>query len=254
MHSNVPIPALIVEDEQNAKEALEGLLQKFCPEVNVLGWARSVDEAVEQVLQKKPKLLFLDIQLGEEQSFALFNRVQVHDLSLIFTTAYDQFAVDAFRLAAVDYLLKPINPLHLQEAVQKALKATSSSQESVALEALLANFSRQETKPTKITLATAEMVHVVELSSIVKCQSSGNYTVFHFNDTELLVSKTLKEFDDQLARCGFFRAHRSWLINTAFIAGYDKREGGCVVMKDTTRVPVSPAKKDQLLEIIEGLL
>lgn len=245
------ITALIIEDEESTKDALVKLILKFCPEVELIGWAKNVDQAVDEIETKKPSLLFMDIQLGEQLSFEILEKVDTSTLDVIFTTAYDQFAVDAFRLSAVDYLLKPINPHQLVEAVSKVIKKKKENQAFRSLDVLLNNLSSDERRNKKIVLSTTDMMHIVEIDTIVKCQSSGNYTIFYFADKkDLLISRTLKEFDDQLSSQGFFRIHRSWLINASFIVGYDKREGGCVVMKDQSRLPVSPNKKEELLKLI----
>ncbi|MEM9326552.1 MAG: LytTR family DNA-binding domain-containing protein [Bacteroidota bacterium] len=245
--------AVIVEDEVNAKEALQQLLVQYCPQVEVISHARTLDEASEALLKYDPKVVFMDIQLGKEMVFSLFEKVDMHRSHVIFTTAYNEFAVEAFRLAAVDYLLKPINPSRLTEAVKKA-ESMEASLRSLEINALLANL-RDNTSPRKIVLSTADMIHVVHLGDILHCQASQNYTTFNLRSAPpIIVSKTLKAFDELLTPQGFFRVHKSWLINLEYVKAYDKREGGKCIMADGSEIPVSPQRREQLLLLLQQLL
>ena len=243
---------IIVEDEINAKEALERLLAQYCPFVNVIAHARTLKEASQALQEFKPKLIFLDIQLGKEKVFSLFEEIDSSQTHVIFATAYDQYAVEAFRLAAVDYLLKPVNPERLTEAVKKA-QARESGRQSLELKALITNF-QQSKKARKIVLSTAEMMHVVDLENIVSCQSSQNYTTFNLqNGHDIIVSRTLKEFEEILSPQGFYRIHKSWLVNLSFVKAYDKREGGRCIMTNGTEIPVSPLKKEGFLSLLQAI-
>ncbi|MEO1253338.1 MAG: LytTR family DNA-binding domain-containing protein [Bacteroidota bacterium] len=250
MHSD-HIKTLIVEDEPSASQNLVNLLKQHSPQVDVLEICETVNEGIEAINNHRPELVLLDIQLGSKTSFELLDQVAYRDFHIVFITAYNEYAVKAFQFSAVDYILKPINPIRLKESMQKVKKQVQTKNVSSMLSVLMDNLS-PNTKPKKIVLSTSEMVHVIELQNIIKCQSSVNYTVFYLSDgKELIISKTLKEFDDQLSGRGFFRVHRSWLINEEHIAGYDKREGGYVVMKDQSKLPVSPKKKEELIMLIK---
>jgi len=244
---------LIVEDEPSASQNLQNLLNKYVPEVEVIGISENVKDAIQKINSSQPDLILLDIQLGDQTSFEVLEKVDLEKFDVIFVTAYNNYALKAFQYSAVDYLLKPINPILLQKAVRKSAEKRKNINASLMLNTLLDNLKGKSKSLEKIVLSTAEMMHVVEVDSIVKCQSSGNYTTFYFKDgKQLVISRTLKEFDEQLSDSGFFRVHRSWLVNQSYIIGYDKREGGGVVLKDQSRLPVSPTKKEELLILLEN--
>ncbi|MEM6643815.1 MAG: LytTR family DNA-binding domain-containing protein [Bacteroidota bacterium] len=246
-----PIKTIIIEDEPSASQNLINLLMLNTPEVEVIKVVENVADGIEAIVGLRPYLVLLDIQLGSQTSFELLEKVAHLNFQIIFITAYNQYALEAFRFSAIDYLLKPINPIRLKEAIQKASDRLSAEKKSSMLDVLIDNLSLGS-RPKKIVLSTADMVHVVELSTIIKCQSSVNYTIFYLTDgKELIISRTLKEFDEQLSGNGFFRVHRSWLINEEHIIGYDKREGGYVVMSDKTKLPVSSMKRDELMKLIK---
>ena len=245
------ITTVIVEDEPSASQNLQNLLAKHSPAVAIVATCKDVQEGISAINEYKPQLVILDIQLGTQSSFEILERVDHTDFKIIFVTAYNEYAVRAFQFSAVDYVVKPIHPERLQQAVQKVSDQITAKNMSSMMQVLMENMSGNQPRLKKIVLSTSDMVHVVEIANIVKCQSSGNYTVFHFsNQKPLVISRTLKEFDAQLSDSGFFRVHRSWLINESHIAGYDKREGGFVVMSDHSKLPVSPKKRDQLLTLI----
>ena len=248
-----PIRTVIVEDEPSASQNLINLLNQISAEVVIVGISRSVEEGLESINRLKPDLVLLDIQLGSGSSFELLEKVGRQDFQFVFITAYSEYAVRAFQFSAVDYILKPINPERLKEALAKVSEQRRIAERSSMLSVLMDNLSNNQARPNKIVLSTADMVHVVELESIIKCQSSINYTMFYLtNGKELIISRTLKEFDEQLSGNGFFRVHRSWLINEQHIIGYDKREGGYVVMSDQSKLPVSPKKREELISLIKS--
>lgn len=244
----IEVRSLIVEDEINAREALEDLISMVCPEVRVAGYADSVDSAIRQIETLNPNLIFLDIQLGNEKSFEVLKSLPNITAQIIFITAYSDHAIEAFKFSAVDYLLKPINPERLSKAINQAKLRIEENENTFNPDTLLENLQSLN-KPKKIVLSTLEYVHVVDIQHIIKCQSSINYTVFHTKEgKEIVVSKTLKEFDQQLSPHGFFRTHKSWLINLNFVKGYNKKEGGTAVMEDGSEVPVSHSRKEGFME------
>lgn len=250
MPSNI-LRTVIVEDEPQSRKALIDILEMMCPEVAIVGTADSVEEGVKVINDQNPELLFLDIQLGNQRSFELLERLSMSNAHVVFVTAFNDFAEEAFRFSAVDYLLKPINPDRLKEAVDRVKFRAESSQPNDMLSILKENLGTSESNRKKIVLPTLEMMHVVEISQIILCHSSVNYTIFYLEDKrELLISKTLKQYEDQLTPCGFFRVHRSWLVNLEHIKGYDRREGGFLMMSNGTQVPVSTQKREELLKLI----
>ncbi len=243
---------LIIEDERSAMDALHKLIVINCPEVELIGEARTVEEGLEQIINLNPDLIMMDIQLGDEQSFKILENIPTIRSHVIFVTAFDQYAIDAFRFSAIDYLLKPVNPSRLREAIDKVVEKVKYQSTETTLNILVQNLKTEQLQARKLVLSTLERLHVVEINTIVKCQSDMNYTTFYFTDgKQLVISKTLKEFEEQLVPYDFFRIHKSWLINKHYIRGYDKTEGGYAIMEGDSKVPVSALKKEELLAIIK---
>lgn len=246
------LTAVIVDDMPQAIENLKLDLQQYCPEVEVIGEAEGVVSGAKLLNQIQPDILFLDIQLQDGSGFDLLEILPNVRFKLIFTTASDAFAIKAFRFAALDYLLKPIDPDQLTDAIQKAKTQLDDHQEQ-GIDLLLENVKTRQL-PQKIALHTLERVQVVGIDEIIRCESSGNYTQFYFaNQQKLLVTKTLKEFDKLLEGHQFLRVHQSHLINLQHLDAFVKTEGGFLLMKDGSQVPVSIRKRAVVLKRIEGL-
>jgi len=242
------IKAVIIDDLPEAVQSLRADLESYCTEIDIIGAAPSVVEGAKILKQLKPDLLFLDIQLEDGTGFDLLEILDGFSFKVIFTTALDSFAIKAFRFSAVDYLLKPIDPDELQEAVTKAKQSISADYEF-----LLENV--KEHKPLeRIALHTLEKIQIVRISDIIRCESSGNYTTFFFKDgTKLLVTKTLKEFDKLLSEHLFLRVHQSHLVNGKQIKAFVKTDGGYLQMSDGAQVPVSTRKRAGIIELLEKL-
>lgn len=237
------IKAVIIDDIPEAIEVLKTDLEKYCDNIEVVGSAEGVVTGAKTIKELNPDLVFLDIQMKDGSGFDLLEILPNTDFKLIFTTASDEYAVKAFKFSAVDYLLKPIDPDELMEAVNKI---EDQKQPADRIELLKENFQ----KPKRIALNTLEKIHIVNVDEILRCESNINYTMFYFTDeTKLLVTKTLKEFDKLLSEHGFIRVHQSHLINTKFIKEFIKSDG-YIIMKDGSRVPVSTRKKQALMDLI----
>lgn len=248
------LSAVIVEDEKRSRESLTGLLKLYCKNVNVVAEADGVRSGIEAIAMNNPDIVFLDIQMPDGSGFKLLESIKHINFSIIFTTAYDQFAIKAIKFSAIDYLLKPIFPDDLIEAVKKAEKNTISKKSQQNVEVLLENFRKPEYEPPKIVLSTAEKIHVVKVKDIIRCESDNYYTRYFFIDgKKLLISKTLKENEELLCDYNFIRPHKSHLINVLYIKSYNKQDGGFINMTDGSVVPVSRRKKEKILEIISNL-
>ena len=248
------ISAVIIEDEKKSREALQGLLQRYCPTVKVVGEAEGYRPGVELIRKHQPDVVFLDIQMPDGSGFRVLEATKEMKFEVIFTTAFDQFAIKAIKYSALDYLLKPIDPQELAQAIRKVEEKASDEAKSKNIEALLDNLQTRDEDPRKIVLSTAEKMHVIDVSDIVRCESDNYYTYFYFLDgTRILVSKTLKENEELLSHHNFIRPHKSHLINVKYIKSFIRHEGGHIVMSDGARIPVSRRKKERIMEILQNL-
>lgn len=247
--------AIIVDDEPGGRSSLQHMLHMYCPSVKVLASCASADEAYEQIQALNPDLVFLDINMPGKNGFELLEKIGSFRFSVIFTTAHDKYAVQAFRMNALDYLLKPIDPEDLQAAVAKldhGQGESATASREVQLNNLI-EVQRQGTPFNKIALPTQEGLLFIKVADIMYCRADGNYTHFHqVNRERVTVSKTLKEFDELLRDFNFFRVHQSYLVNLEQIKKYTKGEGGVVTMNDEAEIEVSRRKKEEFLQALSG--
>lgn len=248
MNMDTKIKAVIVDDEKNNCENLKELLTRYCPELEILAMAHSAREGIEAISRTKPELVFLDIQMQGGSGFDLLEQVRPVDFEVIFVTAFDQYAIRAIRFCAIDYLLKPVDILELQAAVQRAVSKIRQRDPNLAMTTLLAN-RKTGNEDLKIALPTAERILFVQVSEIIRCLGENNYTtVFLKNGASVLVSKTLKEYEELLSDKGFLRVHQSHLINHQYIRSFEKQDGGYLKMTDGASVPISRQRKPQVLQ------
>lgn len=246
------IKAVIVDDIKDSRESLKSDLKNYCPDIEIIGEADSVVSASKILKSSQPNLVFLDIQLGDGSGFDILEILGEINFNVIFTTASDAYALKAFKFSAIDYLLKPIDPDDLIAAVDKAKKSKKTDHASIDL---LMEHSKQAYKPLKrLALNTLDKIHVVNISDILRCEADVNYTQFFFADnTKLLVTKTLKEFEEMLKDHQFLRVHQSHLVNTSCIKEFVKGDGGYLVMNDGSNVPVSTRKRNSVVEALNAL-
>ncbi|WPP50758.1 LytR/AlgR family response regulator transcription factor [Catalinimonas niigatensis] len=239
------LSTIIVEDELHSREALKNLISEYCPEVSVQAVAASVKEGVELVNMLKPDLLLLDIALNQGTGFDLLKLVQKRTFDVIFTTAYEHYALRAIKFSAIDYLLKPIDLEELQISIRKVLAKQQTSSYNQQIDTLLCNLQNHNYRQHTITLTTSEGLLFVPVHEIIRLEAMGSYTQFHLiNTKKILVSKHLKEYELLLRDADFYRIHQSHLINLNEVAKYVKSEGGYVVLKDQTRIKVSNSRKE----------
>jgi two-component system LytT family response regulator len=244
------IRAIIVDDELHCINRLKELLDDQPSErVAVLGYFQTVEEGLKGIRALQPDLLFLDIRIGEQSGFDLLKEVGNHSFEVIFTTAYDRFAVQAFKFSALDYLLKPVDREDLQHALEKMKSRSSASELKQKLEAVFENMKLSSKAMKKISIPTINGLVMVPLGDIVRCQSEINYTIIYLQDKQkLVVAKTLKEYEELLADYDFFRVHNSHLINLAYIKSYQKGKGGMIRLTDGTEIEVSLRRKEEFLK------
>src|SRR6056297_777540 len=244
---------IIIDDEQQVRQTLKKMLSQLDTEIQVLGEAGNVQNGISLVKENQPDLIFLDIELTDGTGFDLLKQIEDKTFQVIFITAYHEYAINAIKFSALDYILKPFDPEDIERAIDKASKAMENEKLQIKLKAFLDNVENISKEGKKIVLNTSESVHLVNIQDIVRCQSDGNYSRFHLNGGKvLLVSKTLKHFDEMLTPFGFFRVHQSHLVNLDYLDHLQK-ENDTILMKDESTVPVSTRKKEQLISLLGSL-
>lgn len=239
--------AILVDDELYCTEVLAALLNKHCPEVEVAAEFNDPQQAVAFIRSSPPDLLFLDIEMPRLNGFDLLERVRPVNFQVIFTTAYNQYALRAIKISALDYLLKPIDAEELAAAVEKARLQRQSPQWNQF--ELMERSRKGGSTPDTIALSTQEGLHFVEVDQISHCKSEGSYTQIHFrNGEQMLLSKPIKEFEELLTGDRFMRIHHSYLINLKCVKKYFRGEGGEVLMITGQQLPVSRSRKNAFLE------
>lgn len=252
------IKAILIDDDSNLRLGMKSLLSRYSPEIEVVGEADSVESGVKLIETIKSDVLFLDIQLGDgtgfdilEQLTKLNGKVSQH---VIFITAFEQYAVKAFRFSALDYLLKPVDPEDLKQVTSKLLDAFSKNPENENIEILLENIRKKSEDFKRIVLSNSDGMQVIEIKDIIHCSSEDNYTRFHIkNKKPILISKTLKEYEELLSPHGFERVHQSHLINMAFVKSFVKKDGFFAQLIDDSLVPISQRKKDKFLSLLKNI-
>jgi len=249
-----PLKTIIVEDESRGRNALKAMLSQM-KSVQLVAEAANVDEAIEQIKKLSPDLVLLDIEMPFKNGFDLLAALPNRTFDVIFTTAYDSYAIKAIKFSAIDYLLKPIDPEELSNAIEKTAEKREIAlhQPQLQINNLLENLRTINKQNFKLSLPTSEGAIFIPIDEIVRCESDTNYTRFFIlSETRpILVSKTLKDYDDLLTDYGFCRVHHSHLINLKFIKKYIKGEGGVVVMIDGAEVEVSRRKKEVFQKSLE---
>ena len=245
--------AVIIDDLENSRITLRHDLEKYCPNIKVIGEAESVSSGVEILEKKKPEVVFLDIQMDDGTGFDILEKIEKFDFQIIFTTALDSYGIKAIKFSALDYLLKPIDPDELIEAVGKLKKHESDNVTKDSLALLLENLKDIKPSKKRIALSSADKVHMVYISDIIRCESQGSYTIFYLKDKEQIVAtKNLKEYEQLLEEFSFIRVHHSHLINFSYLKEFIKKDGGYAIMTDHSEVPVSFRKRNNLMDMING--
>ncbi len=240
--------AIIIDDEKNARILLEGMIIEYKPEIKIVDTCTNLQNGVISIYKNKPNLVFLDIEMPGQSGLELLNFFEDIEInfSIIFTTAYNQYAIQAFKLSAIDYLLKPIEPDALEAAIER-FKKHENLQNYNLLKSNLAN-----SNDLKLALPTASSIKFVSLNSILYIKGDGGYTHFFLNDgSTVMVSKTLKVYEDILKEePGFFRCHKSFIVNVKYISDYVKSDGGYLVIKNNHEIGVSHEKVAELLKLM----
>lgn len=243
------IKTIIIEDEINVREALKKMLNLIDPEIQIAGESGYVSEAIQLINAIKPDLIFMDIELEDGTGFDVLTQLTHKRSKIIFTTAYNQYAINAFKYSAVDYLLKPIDPFELQEATLRARTLINNDIEHQELLSILKN--NLENKNHKIVLKTTEQRYVIFVSDIIHLEADGAYTLFITKNTKIIVSKNLKYYEGLLDSSIFLRCHQSHLVNKTHIKGITKNDE--LLMSNSDLVSISTRKKSEIVKLIETL-
>lgn len=241
------IKAVLIEDEKNSRLVLKSILQAECPNVQILGEAGSVEEGRTLIETRNPDLVFLDVQMPDGTGFDVIAAFPDPKFKVIFVTAYSQYAIKAFKYSAIDYVLKPIERSELVAAVNKIEEIESKDQYSEKVNTLVQNRKSFE----RIALTTTEGIIFAKVKEIIRCEAESNYTTLFLDDgRKLVVSKTLKDMDEMLSSSGFYRVHKSHLVNLEHVDQFINAEGGYVQMADKSKVEVARRRKEEFLDIL----
>lgn len=252
------LTAIIVEDEPQAQQILKRYLNKYCEQVEIVGIAASSNEAYDIIVRKKPKILFLDVEISNvdspETSFDLLKRIPKYAFETIFVSAFDHYAIPAFKCYALDYLLKPVNIDELITSVKKAEELLALKATNERLAYFINSIQNPKKNIEQISIPTEEGYDFVTVAHIMYCKAKERCTeIFLADQTSFLSSQNLKHFTDILEGDEFIQVHRSFLVNLKFIKKYNKGSGGTIILKNEDRIPVSRRRKNNFLETLNSI-
>ncbi len=246
------LTAILVDDMPSALELLKSDIQSNSFDIEIIGTAKSVVEAAKLLRKTTPDILFLDIMLGDGTGFDLLEIFPDLKSKIIFVTASDEYAIRAFKFAAIDYVLKPYSLEELKNSIDKAKQHLHPDKERLGI--LRNTLSKSNQTPQKISLHTLEKISVVDVDDIIRCESDSNNTLFYLNNGQkIFVTKTLKYFADMLKELGFIRTHQSHLVNLQYIKEFIKSDGGYIMLKNGSNIPVSMRKRAEVVETISTI-
>ncbi len=244
------IKAILIDDEFNSLQNLEKKLQEFCPDVNIVAITQKPEEGILLIRQHQPEVVFLDIEMPRMSGFRLLEELGEYDFDIIFTTAYNHYSIDAIRISAFDYLVKPIGIEELQQAVERLAKS-KGTQTKEKIDILKKSLSDNRSQEDKIAISTSEGIEFVPIKNILHIESKSNYSKIYLpEDKTIMVSKILKDFEEMLLPYNFLRIHNSHLINLNYIKKYIRKNGGQVMLQDGTVIEISRRKKEEFLKMI----
>jgi two-component system, LytTR family, response regulator len=254
---NKTITAVLIDDDINLRNGIRELLAYYAPDITIVGEAEDVASGVTVMDKLKPQVVFLDIQLNDGTGFDVLEKLATKNgkttSHIVFITAHEEYAIKAFRFSALDFLLKPVDIDELELVIQKIRTTLDKKYNFEHIDLLLENIRKKVDNFKRIALTTIEGIHVYEVCDIIRCEGEDNYTTFYIkNNKPIVISKTLKEYEEMLSEYGFERIHQSHLINLSYLKSYVKKDGGYVIMADNTQLPISQRKKERLQELIKA--
>ncbi|MEO6288647.1 MAG: LytTR family DNA-binding domain-containing protein [Ginsengibacter sp.] len=246
------IKAIIIDDELNSLQNLKQKLEGFCPQIQILATSQKPEEGISLIKQHKPDVVFLDIEMPRMSGFRMLEELGEYDFDIIFTTAYNHYSIDAIRISAFDYLIKPIGIEDLQKAVER-LDKTYNKQTKEKVDILKKSLSENKSQEDKIAISTSEGIEFIPIKNILHIESKSNYSKIYMPENKnIIVSKILKDFEEILVPYNFYRVHNSHLINLTYIKKYMRSKGGHVMLQDGTLIDISRRKKEEFLKMISG--
>lgn len=252
------ITAVLIDDDKHLRKGLKALLERYTNEINIIGEAESVKTGIAILEKTQPQVIFLDIHLSDGTGFDILEKMANSKgkttSHIVFITAHEQYAVKAFKFSALDFILKPVDPEELQNTIIKIKEVSGKTNSFEHIDLLLENIRKKVDNFKRIALSTSDGIHLFEVSDIIRCEAKVNYTEFFIkNHKPVLISRTLKEYEEILTEHGFERIHQSHLINLSYLKSYIKTDGGYVIMADNSTIPIAQSKKEKLQELIKAL-
>jgi two-component system LytT family response regulator len=245
---------ITIDDDKQQRNFVKDIIGKFCPQAIFVGEAENVQKGKALIEETHPDLILLDIDMPDGTGFDLLQQLPSIDFRVIFITAFDHYALQAFRVAALDYLLKPTDPEELIAAINRAGEAIQSKHLQQQMAVMMQYLQAGNASARRLVLKDMESIHIIETAEIMYLQAENNYTTFFLNNGQkMMIAKTLKEYEQLLENQGFFRCHKSYLFNLAYLKRIEKSDVGAVVLKDGTELPLAIRKKEALLKALQGL-
>ncbi len=246
------IKAILIDDELNSLQNLQQKLEGFCPDVSIVAITQKPEEGLSLIKQHQPDVVFLDIEMPRMSGFRMLEELGEYDFDIIFTTAYNHYSIDAIRISAFDYLVKPIGIEDLQQAVER-LSKTLNKQTKEKIDILKKSLSDNRNQDDKIAISTSEGIEFIPIKNIIHIESKSNYSKIYLTENKTItVTKILKDFEEMLIPYNFYRVHNSHLINLNYIHKYIRSQGGHVMLQDGTLIDISRRKKEEFLKMIGG--
>lgn len=246
------IKAIIVDDEFSAIKSLQWEIENFCKDIEVINSFTDPYEAIEAINKLQPDCVFLDIEMPEMDGFQLLKKLKYRDFDLIITTAFDNYAIKAFKESAIDYLLKPVDSDDLVKSVSKITANKNKNTLGFELKKVLSSLV-PENRNRKISLPLSGKTIFLKAEDIIYCKADGNYSnIYLKNNKKEMISKKLKEMEELIHDNTFYRVHNSYLVNLSYIKEYIKKDGHYLVLEDDTSIPVARSKKDELLALLHN--
>lgn len=244
---------LIVDNEKEVRGLLKDMIASISANAYIVEEAEGVETGLQKINTFQPDVIFLDVEMNDGTGFDLMNKVSNPAFQLVFTTAHNKYAVQAFKCSAIDYLLKPVDFTELENSLQKAAAAISGNSLSKQMAVLMQQLTAKDNSEKQIVLKDSEASYFVKVADILYCEAEGSYTKFYVqNNTPIIISKNLSIYEELLALYGFIRTHHSYLVNPAKIKMYDKADGGTLILDSGHTVPISHRKKDYVMQVLEN--